>query len=62
MRSTVETEDVEQHGTDLIVGAVGVQQDGQQRPHGVLHLLTFYVRTVGKVLQARKCTVRTNSD
>lgn len=59
---TVEAEDVEQHGTDLVMGAVGVQQDGQQCPHRVLHLLTFYVSTDGKVLQTQKCTVRRNSN
>lgn len=35
---TVDAEDVEQHSSDLVVGAVRVEQHWQQSPHGIFHL------------------------
>ena len=40
---TTEAEDVEQHSSDLVVGAVWVEQHGQQGPHGILHLHPVHV-------------------
>lgn len=43
-------ENVEQHSSDLVLGAVGVEQHRQQGPHGILHLYTVHIRAHCQVL------------
>lgn len=57
IRCTSEAEDVEQHSSDLVVGAVRVEQHGQQGPHGVLHLHTIRIWSHGQVLHKRTQTL-----
>lgn len=40
---TIEAEDVEQHSSDLVVGAVRVEQHRQQSPHRIFHLCPVYI-------------------
>lgn len=40
---TADAEDVQQHSSDLVVGAVWVEQHRQQGPHGILHLYPIHV-------------------
>lgn len=40
---TAEAEDVQQHSSDLVVGAVRVEQHRQQCPHGILNLHPFHI-------------------
>lgn len=43
MLRTSKAENVEQHSSDLVLGAVGVEQHRQQGPHGILHLYTVHI-------------------
>lgn len=51
---TVDAEDVEQHSSDLVVGAVRVEQHWQQSPHGIFHLHPLNVWPQCKVLRRDK--------
>lgn len=51
---TAKAEDVEQHRSDLVVGAVWVEQHRQQGPHGILHLHPVHVGPHCKVLNRDK--------
>lgn len=50
MPCTSKAENVEQHSSDLVLGAVWVEQYRQQGPHGILHLYTFHIWAHSKVL------------
>lgn len=50
MLRTSKAENVEQHSSDLVLGAVGVEQHRQQGPHGILHLHTVHIRAHCQVL------------
>lgn len=43
MLCTSKAENVEQHSSDLVLGAVWVEKYRQQGPHGILHLYTFHI-------------------
>lgn len=49
---TIEAEDVEQHSSDLVVGAVRVEQHRQQGPHGIFDLHPIHVCPHCKVLHS----------